>query len=239
MKERAPALIAILLLLALVLGTWWAADYAQRAIPIDPPRRITHEPDSWARNFVMVRTDENGMAINRLEGDQMHHFPDDDSYEITVARAVGQQPGSPVTIGTSDIAIMDQDGARIVMQGNAHVHRMPDAENQPLDVTSERLTLLPDDNIVETSLPALVVHGKSTMNGKGMRYDNNTRQLRVFSATDVKISGTESRDKSSDDAAASPTQDKPEQASPSRQRTLIPNPSSSGTPSSGTTEQKP
>jgi lipopolysaccharide export system protein LptC len=31
------------------------------------------------------------------------------------------------------------------------------------------------------------------MNGKGMRYDNNTRQLQVYSATDVKISGTESR----------------------------------------------
>jgi lipopolysaccharide export system protein LptC len=106
---------------------------------------------------------------------------------------VGQQPNSPVTIGTSDVAIMDQDGARVVMKGNAHVHRMPDAENPPLDVTSEQLTLLPDDNIVETNLPALVVRGNSTMNGKGMRYDNNTRQLQVYSATDVKISGTESR----------------------------------------------
>jgi len=193
MRERAPALIAILLLVSLVLGTWWAADYAQRAIPIDPPRRLTHEPDSWAQDFVMVRTDEAGMAINRLEGDMMHHYPDDDSYEITHARAVGQQPNSPVTIGTSDVAIMDQDGARVVMKGNAHVHRMPDADNPPLDVTSEQLTLLPDDNIVETDLPALVVRGNSTMNGKGMRYDNNTRQLQVYSATDVKISGTESK----------------------------------------------
>src|SRR5690606_5879471 len=159
MKERFPALIALVLLIAIVLGTWWAADYAQRAIPIDPPRRLTHEPDSWAQDFVMVRTDEAGMAINRLEGDMMHHYPDDDSYEITHARAVGQQPNSPATIGTSDVAIMDQDGARVVMKGNAHVHRMPDADNPPLDVTSEQLTLLPDDNIVETDLPALVVRG--------------------------------------------------------------------------------
>lgn len=238
MKERAPALIAILLLLGLVMGTWWAADYAQRAIPIDPPRRITHEPDSWARNFVMVRTDEAGVAINRLEGEQMHHFPDDNSYKVAVARAVGQQPGSPVTIGTSDIAIMDQEGARIIMKGNAHVHRVADAENEPLDVTSEQLTLLPDDNIVETSLPALVVHGKSTMNGKGMRYDNNTRQLRVFAATDVKISGAESNSGSGRDSAeqASPSEHKgSDQAPSSRQRTVLPN-KSSGTPGPGTKE---
>ncbi|NYT62667.1 LPS export ABC transporter periplasmic protein LptC [Alcaligenaceae bacterium] len=193
MKERAPALIAIVLLISLVLGTWWAADYAQRAIHIDPPRRITHEPDSWANNFVMVRTDEAGVAINRLEGDYMQHYPDNDSYEITKAKAIGQQPGSPITIGTSDTAIMDQDGKRVVMSGHARIHRMADQDRPALDVSSAQLTLMPDDNLVFTDLPALVVNGKSTMNGKGMRYDNNTRQLQVFSATDVKISGQDAK----------------------------------------------
>jgi lipopolysaccharide export system protein LptC len=189
MKERAPAIVAIILLLSLVVGTWWAAGYAQRSIPVDPPRRITHEPDSWATNFVMLRTDEQGVAINRLEGVQMHHYPDDDSYEVTTAKAIGQQPGAPITIGTANVAVMDQDGARIVLTGDAHLHRLGDAERAALDVKSEKLTLLPDKDVVFTNLPALVVNGNSTMNGKGMRYDNKTRQLQVFSATDVKISG--------------------------------------------------
>ncbi|MGB6104873.1 MAG: LPS export ABC transporter periplasmic protein LptC [Pusillimonas sp.] len=193
MRERAPALIAVLLLITLVAGTWWAAEYAQRAIPIDPPRRVTHEPDSWARDFVMIRTNPQGVAINRLEGVRMEHYPDDDSYEVTQAKATGQQPGSPITIGTSDLAVMDQDGARIVMKGNAHVHRLPAPDRSAIDVSSDQLTLMPDEDIVFTDLPALVINGKSTMNGKGMRYDNNTRQLQVFSATDVKISGQESR----------------------------------------------
>src|SRR3546814_19819601 len=129
MKERAPTFIAILLLLTLVVGTWWAADYAQRAIPIDPPRRITHEPDSWSSNFVMVRTDTTGVAINRLEGDYMQHYPDDDSYEITKARAIGQQPGSPITIGQSNTALRDQGSARIIMKGNTQVHRLTTHEH--------------------------------------------------------------------------------------------------------------
>ncbi|RTZ43119.1 LPS export ABC transporter periplasmic protein LptC [Candidimonas sp. SYP-B2681] len=204
MKERAPALIAIFLLLSLVLGTWWAAGYAQRAIPIDPPRRITHEPDSWASDFVMLRTDAAGVAINRLEGAYMKHFPDNDSYEITKAKAIGQQPGSPITIGTSDTAVMDQDGERVVMTGNAHVHRQAEEDRPPLDVTSHELTIMPDENVLFTDKPAHVVNGKSTMDGKGMRYDNNTRQLQVFSATDVKISGQDSKPGKS----AKPTQQK-------------------------------
>lgn len=193
MKDRIPTFIAFALLIALVCGTWWAADYAQRSIPVDPPRRLTHEPDSWADKFVMVRTDTAGIPINRLEGVYMQHYPDDDSYKVTTARAVGQQPGSPVTVGTSKVAIMDQDGARIIMQGDAHLHRLADKDHAALDVTSQQLTLLPDKDIAFTDLPALVVNGNSTMNGKGMRYDNKTRTLQVYSATDVKISGQDTQ----------------------------------------------
>lgn len=196
MKDRAPSLIALVLLLVLVSGTWWAADYAQRSIATDPPRRVTHEPDSWAHDFVMIRTDPSGVAANRLEGTEMQHFPDDDSYEITTAKATGQRPGTPVTVGTSNIAIMDEDGARIIMKGDAHVHRFADEERPALDVRSDQLTLRPDDNLVFTDLPARVVNGKSTMNGTGMRYDNNTRQLQIFSASDVKLSGQDRQSQS-------------------------------------------
>lgn len=189
MRERLPGLIAIGLLLILVIGTWWAADYTQRAVPIEAPRRITHEPDAWARNFIMIRTDESGMAVNRLEGEYMQHYPDDDSYEVTQARATGQRPGSPITVATADLAVMDDDGSRITLKGNAHLHRVADAEREPLDIHSEVLVLFPDDDIAETDLAALIQQGQSTLNGTGMRYNNAKRTLQVFSATDAKLSG--------------------------------------------------
>src|SRR3546814_16206573 len=100
MRERAPALVALLLLVPLVIGTWWAAEFAQRAIPIDPPRRVTHEPDSRARNFGMVRTDSLGVANNRLDGEAMKHSPDDNSSEITQPKATAHRPTAPINIGT-------------------------------------------------------------------------------------------------------------------------------------------
>lgn len=191
MKERFPSLVAVLLLALLVLGTWWASDYTLRAIQIDPPRRITHERDSWSQHFVMVRTDPRGIAINRLEGQAMEHFPDTDAYEVTQPQAISHHPGSPVTVGTSEHATMDQNGERIVMTGNARIRRLPNAENKLLDVRSERLVLKPDQDVVYTDQPALVINGQSTMRGTGMRYDNRSRQLMVYSSSDVKISGEE------------------------------------------------
>lgn len=189
MRERLPALVTMLLLIALVGGTWWAAEYTQRSVEVDPPRRLTHEPDAWADDFVLVRSNDQGVAVNRLEGEHMKHYPDDDSYEVFDARAISNRIDSPITIATADLAVMNENGERITMQGDAHVHRVPDAERKALDVRSETLIILPDEDVVYTDIPALVVNGNSTMRGTGMRYNNLTRQLEVYAASDVKISG--------------------------------------------------
>jgi len=193
MKERFPSLIALFLLLVLVASSWWAADYAQRAIQTDPPRRVTHEMDAWSRDFVMLRTDPNGKPINRLEGDYAEHFPDDDSYHVTSPRAVGQREDNPITVAISKTAVMEQGGKRIVMNGDAHVRRQPDANNDLLDVRSQQLIILPDDDVVYTDLPAEVIKGRSRMNGTGMHYNNKTRQLQVSASTDVEIAGSEGK----------------------------------------------
>ncbi|ARP84978.1 LPS export ABC transporter periplasmic protein LptC [Bordetella genomosp. 9] len=193
MKERFPSLIALFLLVLLVVGTWWAADYTQRAVPTDPPRRLTHEMDSWSRDFIMVRTDADGKPINRLEGVYGEHYPDDDSYVVTDPRAVGLRPNTPITVATSDTATMYEGGKRIVMNKNAHMHRQADQDTPPLDVRSEQLVLLPDEDLITTDLPALVTRGQSRMNGKGMKYNNKTRQLEVYASTNVEIAPADTR----------------------------------------------
>jgi lipopolysaccharide export system protein LptC len=79
------------------------------------------------------------------------------------------------------------------MNGDAHVHRQPDANNDMLDVRSQQLIILPDDDVVYTDLPAEVLKGRSRMNGKGMHYNNKTRQLQVSASTDVEIAGSEGK----------------------------------------------
>lgn len=194
MRERLPSLTALVLLSILVGGTWWAAYYTQNTVELDPPRRQTHEPDSWAKNFIMLRTDEKGFAINRLEGDYMEHFPDDDSYHLDDAQITLRQESNPVTTGSSEVAIMDQGGSRIQMIGNAYIHRQPDEKGDIFTIRSETLTLFPHEDKIRTEDPAVVVNGSHTLQGKGMYYDNTTRQLQVHQNTHTIISPSNSTD---------------------------------------------
>lgn len=195
MRDRLPTLVTIGLLIVLVMGTWWSAHYTMSTIEIDPPRRVTADPDAWAHDFIMVRTDEHGHAVSRLEGDYLEHYPDDDSYFIEEATATGIRPERPITIGSSNEALMDEDGARITMTGDAHVHRVPTEDRAALDIYSEVLIIRPDDDTVHTDEPAHVVDGRSTMDGIGMHYANATRELRVFSASNVKLSGQDRQER--------------------------------------------
>jgi len=196
LRERLPGLMAVSLLTALVIATWWAVDYTQRSVTLDPPRRLTHEPDAWAQQFIMLRTDPRGLAIHRIEGQTMQHYPDDDSYEITQVRAIGRQADAPVVTGTSDLGVLDQEGERVTLRGHARVHRRADAQTPAMRFESDVLTLLIPQDVVLTDAPAMVVRGHSVMRGTGMRYDNKTKTLQVHAAVDVRIAGQDQEGKS-------------------------------------------
>ncbi|PWF23876.1 LPS export ABC transporter periplasmic protein LptC [Corticimicrobacter populi] len=204
MKDRLPALTSFALLIALAGGTWWAAEYAQQAVPLDPPRRVTHEPDAWASDFVLLRTDTGGIPVNRLAGTHMQHFPDDDSYEVDHPVATGLRATNPVTIGTARTAVMDQGGARITLRGDAHLRRLADAERAELNLYSPELIILPDADKAYTDLPTLVEQGRSQMRGKGMQYDNSSRILTVDSASQVDIAPNTLPQREAESRAAQP-----------------------------------
>jgi lipopolysaccharide export system protein LptC len=194
MKERASIVVSIFILTLLVMGTWWAADYSQRAVQIDPPSRLTHERDTWAKKIVLVRTDDQGIVIHRLEGDLMEHFPDDKSYELQAPQAFALKDENPLTVATSNVAFIYDEGDRIILRGDAVLLRLGDAERQPLNFRSQEITMLVDKDLAFTDLPAVATSGRSRMSGVGMRFNNATQQLDVFKSTEVDIAPKDQRE---------------------------------------------
>lgn len=187
MRDRFPTIASVVILASLVVGTWFAAQQTQRAVALNAPAKQTHEPDSWGKTMLMLRTDETGKPISRIEGDYMEHFPDDDSYDIHYPRAFSIKPDQPTLVGTARLATVLDDGNRIVMKEDALVMRLANERSEPLNVSSQEITLLINEDVAYTDLPATAVRNRSTLKGVGMRYDNKTGELKVFDSTDVEI----------------------------------------------------
>ncbi|MCK9507537.1 MAG: LPS export ABC transporter periplasmic protein LptC [Pigmentiphaga sp.] len=187
MKDRLATGISILLLMLLVAGTWWAASVAERSIMQDPPRRLTHEIDTYIDQFVLIQSDEAGVPRTRVEGDRLVHYPDDDSSDVTRFRGYTETDGNPPTQVSADEARMDQDGARITLNGNVRFQRQASQERPALTITSTHMMLFPDTEVAQTDAPATIVHGSSRIQGQGMTYNNVTRELQVARKPQVVI----------------------------------------------------
>jgi len=59
--------------------------------------------------------------------------------------------------------------------------------HERLDITSDVITLRPDDDIAFTDLPTTILNGRSRINGNGMHYNNVTRELQVAARSRVEI----------------------------------------------------
>lgn len=80
------------------------------------------------------------------------------------------------------------------MRGDAVLLRLGDTDRQPLNFRSEELTMLVNEDLAFTELPAVATSGRSRMSGVGMRFNNATQQLDVFKSTDVDIAPKEQRE---------------------------------------------
>jgi len=189
MKDRFPTIMSLVILLALIIGTWVAAEHTKRAVVLEAAAKKTHEPDSWSKNFTVVRTNEAGLAISRLVGQYMEHFPDDGSYDITNHVATNVPKEGRVTQGTAKMATVLDEGNRIVLKGDAYVFRLPEKDDtDPMNVSSEEMTMLVKEDVAYTELPAVAKDGRTQLSGIGMHYNNKTGELSVKQSTDVVIS---------------------------------------------------
>src|SRR5690606_5926635 len=114
--------------------------------------------------------------------------PDDDSYEVHLPRAISQRPDRSVTVATAQRGVMNGEGTQIVMRGNVVFKREPHTEEPGLTLESEEVTVLPEEDVVHTDLPAVITRADgSQITGTGMHYDNRTRQLQVAADARVRI----------------------------------------------------
>lgn len=175
-------LVAILApLIALALGSFWLFEVMRRATgdAIPTPKRT--EPDFYVEKFSYVKMSKNGNAAYHFSGAKLTHNPQDDSYDITlpVINKLGDAQ-APMTLHAQR-ARVNSDNSQVHLYDDVRLNRPASATAQAMQVTSEYLLLLPDDDVIKTNKPVQIMVGQSRLNGTGMYANNATREFRLSS----------------------------------------------------------
>ena len=162
----------------LALGSFWLVQLVERDDGVQADG-LKNEPDYIVDKFSFVRMTPQGRPSYIISGDKLTHQPVDDISIVdkpVVRSLTTEHP--PMTIHALT-ARVDHGGNVVDLVGKVDVERPATPQAQRLSLKTEALTVLPDDDILKTQAPVVMMLGAATVHGTGMQANNATRQLHI------------------------------------------------------------
>ena len=177
-RIRLGVLAAVLM--ALALGSFWVLEVMRRTADHSVSARPPNKPDYYVETFNYVKMAVTGQPRYNITGTKMLHFPQDDSFEITLPLVTSLDPGKPSMTLRSKRARIEDDNSKVHMYGDVNANRAATSTSENMHLKTEYLLLLPDDEIAKTDLPAVITMGASIMTGTGMIINNAIGQFELL-----------------------------------------------------------
>jgi len=168
-------LFPLALMLTLALLTFWLDRAVREEEPHPSLRR--HDPDYIVDNFVSTSYARNGAAESVLSADKMLHYPDDNSLALIAPQVVQSKPGEPRFRVNADRGELKREGDEIFLYDNVLLRREAEEQRPEARMTTSFLHVVRDRGLVLTDREVLIVEGPRSLSGRGMEYNNLTREL--------------------------------------------------------------
>jgi len=185
MRLSTTRLFPLGLMLVLALLTFWL-DRAVREEPVHPSQR-RHDPDYLVHNFTSTSFNRLGLAETTITADRMLHYPDDDSTELLSPRVVQEKPSQPRFTVRADRGVLAREGDEIFLYDNVYLVRERDDTHPVTRMNTSFLHILRDRSIVRTDREVTIVEGGRSLSGRGMEYNNESRELELRSDVTARI----------------------------------------------------
>ena len=171
--------MTLMVLVFVAFGTFWLLQLLTRGEQDMLADKRLNEPDYIIDQFSVVRMTKEGKPSYIVAGDKLVHRPIDDASEIDKPVVRNLSSTQPPLDMTADHARVDENNSRVQLKGNVKIDRAAQGKSQAMQMTTQALTVYPDEDRMETSQPVQIVQGGATANGAGMKANNATRQVQL------------------------------------------------------------
>jgi len=185
MLTRSAIFFPLIMAALLALITFWVNQAVeQQDNKIDGSNR--HDPDYTMNNFVTTQTDKTGKLRYVLAATEMVHYPDDDSTVLQRPRFTQYTTNKPYTQIEGLRGYISSDGEEIELVDNVKVVRQAFEGKGEMQVLTEKLTILPNQDLAKTNSPVVIKQApKTVIHATGMVYDKKKQTLQLFKRVNV------------------------------------------------------
>jgi lipopolysaccharide export system protein LptC len=175
------AYLPLLLMALLALATWWLVQNTPRIAEPGEKAPARHEPDYLMERFTMQRFGSDGRVRVQLQGAQMRHYPDTDTYEIDGVTIRAEGTDGRITLASAQRALANGDATEVQLQGGARVVHGAEGSGAgaPIEFESEFLHAFLATEQLRTHLPVRLLQGTSELRVGALDYDHLKRVARL------------------------------------------------------------
>jgi lipopolysaccharide export system protein LptC len=180
--QLVSAYLPLLLMALLALATWWLVQNTPRIAEPGEKAAPRHEPDYLMQRFTMQRFGAEGRLRVQIEGAQMRHYPDTDTYEIDGVTIRAEATDGRITVATARRAVANGDATEVQLQGGARVVQGAEGSapnGRPIEFEGEFLHAFLATEQLRSHLPVRVSQGASELRVGSLDYDNLKRVARL------------------------------------------------------------
>ena len=180
MLRRTNLFFPLVLAIFLAVITFWINLTVEEQGPkIDGSNR--HDPDYTMSNFVTTQTDTTGKLRYVLAAADMLHYPDDDSTVLQRPRYTQFTINKPYTQIEALRGYVSSNGEEIELVDNVKVVRQAFEGKGEMQVLTEKLVILPNQELAKTDSAVLIKQApKTVIRAKGMLYDKKNQTIKLF-----------------------------------------------------------
>ena len=185
MPTRSALFFPLMLAIFMAIVTFWINLTVEEQGPkLDGSNR--HDPDYSMNNFVTTQTDITGKLRYVLAAAEMVHFPDDDSTVLQRPRYTQYTIDKPYTQIEALRGYVSSNGEEIELVDNVKVIRQAFEGKGEMQVLTEKLVILPNQDIAKTNSAVLIKQApKTVIRAKGMVFDKKNQTIKLFNRVKV------------------------------------------------------
>lgn len=195
--DRFRIWLGVVLLAVVALGSFWMMEVLRRSGDDEQNKSSARsEPDYYVEKFNFIRLSNTDNPNYHITGDRLIHLPKSDSFEILQPRINSfDEEKTPVHI-RADKAVIEEKNAGITPQrehdvvhlyDNVSMVRPEGPHSHYLQLQTEYLMLLPDDDIIKTDKAVNLLTSNAETNAIGMVANNATQQIQLMSKVRVRL----------------------------------------------------
>ncbi|MBY0239548.1 MAG: LPS export ABC transporter periplasmic protein LptC [Burkholderiaceae bacterium] len=163
----------------LACGSFWLVQLLNRSADDLQADLRANEPDYIIERFSAVRMGRDGKPSYIVSGDKLVHRPLGDVSDIEQPVVRGMGEGRPPLDIHAARARVDENNTRVTLKDNVRVERAANGKSAAMVMTTQAMTVYPDEDRMETDQPVQVQQGGATMTAQGMRANNATREVHL------------------------------------------------------------